>query len=69
MSDASSDVPDVVESVNVMEWNVTLAPSMVNTSLLSLTLFTLFDTESSDDDWMAYAVLVEVKDVADTSSL
>ena len=68
MSDASKEVPVVVESVNVMEWNSTLAPSMVNTFLLSLTLITLFETDP-EHGLIVYSVVVDVNDVAVTSSV
>ena len=50
-----------------MEWNETLAPSMVNTFLLSPTLFTLFVTDP-EDGRMVYSVVLEANDVPDTSS-
>ena len=48
MSDASSDVPDVVSRVKAMDLNVTVAPSIVKTFLLSFTFFTVFETDPDD---------------------
>ena len=52
MSDASKDVPVVVESVNKMEENVTLGPLMVKTGeevLSPVSAVTCFVTKSLDE--------------------
>ena len=51
-----------------MELNETVAPLIVKTLLLSFTLFTLFDTDP-EDGVMVYPFVVDVNEVADTSSV